>query len=139
MQGLLNDARDVGVKVFTDDKGNGRRICRKDRLLGMANNKHQLLVCVKNHGDNSAELADTVRHELVHTAQFCKGRLVGATSALLYPEEAERAVEVARDQLHMPMGDYKASQYQTEAEARVIAQVYTEEQIGQLLYRYCKN
>ena len=137
-QSLLRDARDVGVQIFTDNDANGRRACSREGLLGMANNKHQLMICVKNHGDRVDELADTIRHELVHTAQYCKGRLVGATSALLYPQDAEKGLKAARDYLHMPMDYYEPSQYTREAEARVLAQIYNEEQIGQLLYRYCK-
>ena len=131
---LLDTARSLGVEVFTDKEL--PEAC-KEGLFGMANNKHQLLICVANHRGNGREMADTVRHELIHIAQYCKGRRVGATSALLYPELVDKALQGARDHLHMPMDMYKPQQYATEAEARVLAQLYNERQIAALLARHC--
>ena len=133
---LLDTARSVGVEVFTDKEA--PKAC-KEGLYGAANNKYQLLICVGNHGEDSAELADTIRHELVHIAQFCKGRKVGATSALLYPELRDKALQGARDHLHMPMDKYDPSSHIREAEARVLAQLYNEKQIANLLRRHCSN
>ena len=130
---LLDTARSVGISIFTDKTAPG--VC-KEGLFGAANNKNQLLICIANHGDNTDELADTIRHELIHSAQYCKGRRVGATSALLYPELTDKAMQGAVE-LHMPVDQYTPVQYATEAEARVLAQIYEEEQIATVLRREC--
>ena len=131
---LLRTARAVGVRVFTD--ANTPKPCRSG-AYGYANTKHQLLICVKNHAGDMNEMADTIRHELVHIAQYCKGRKAGATSALLYPELRDKALVGARDHLHMPMDKYTPSKYAAEAEARVLAQIYEEHQVATLLKRHC--
>ena len=133
---LLDTARGLGVEVFTDKEL--PKACKKG-LFGMANNKHQLLICVANHRGNGREMADTVRHELVHIAQYCKGRKMGATSALLYPELRDKALVGARDHLHMPMDQYHPNKHAGEAEARVLAQIYNERQIATLLTRHCSK
>jgi len=130
---LLDTARSVGISVFTDKTT--PKACKKG-LFGAANNQNQLLICIANHGDDADELADTIRHELIHSAQFCKARRVGATSALLYPELADKALQGAIE-LHMPVDQYAPAQYAAEAEARVLAQIYEEEQVAAVLRREC--
>ena len=130
---LLDTARSLGISVFTDKTSPGA--C-KEGLLGVANNLKQFLICTANHGNDKRQLADTIRHELIHSAQFCKGRRVGATSALLYPELADKAMQGAME-LHMPIDKYTPAQYATEAEARVLAQLYKEKQIAAVLRREC--
>ena len=135
---LLQAARTTGITLFTDETGNARRVCQREGLLGAANTSSQLLICVKNHQGDTAEMADTIRHELVHSAQFCKGRKVGATSALLYPEQSAKMLKFARQFLHMPMDKYEPSKYASEAEARVLAHLLDEHQIASLLKEHCK-
>jgi len=130
---LLDTASSVGISIFTDKTT--PKACKKG-LFGSANARNQLLICIANHGDNANELADTIRHELIHSAQYCKGRRVGATSALLYPELADKAIQGAVE-LHMPVDQYAPAQYAREAEARVLAQIYEEEQIAAVLRREC--
>ena len=131
---LLQVATSNGVQVFTEK--DAPEACKKG-AYGYANNQHQLLICISNHRGDMNELADTVRHELVHIAQYCKGRKLGATSALLYPELRDKALVGARDYLHMPMDQYSPNKHAAEAEARVLAQVYEEHQIAALLKRHC--
>jgi len=130
---LLQVAQSVGISIFTDKTS--PEAC-KEGLFGAANNKNQLLICTANHGDDSDELADTIRHELIHSAQYCKGRRVGATSALLYPELTDKVLQGAIE-LHMPVDQYAPAQHAAEAEARVLAQIYEEEQIAAVLRREC--
>lgn len=130
---LLDTARSVGISIFTDKTS--PKAC-KEGLYGAANSRNQLLICIASHGDDVNELADTIRHELIHSAQYCKGRRVGATSALLYPELTDKALQGAI-QLHMPVDKYSPSQRASEAEARVLAQIYEEEQIAAVLRREC--
>jgi len=130
---LLQEAQRVGISIFTDKTS--PKSC-KEGLFGAANSRNQLLICIANHNGNAQELADTIRHELIHSAQYCKGRRVGATSALLYPELADKALQGAIE-LHMPVDQYAPTQYAAEAEARVLAQIYEEEQIAAVLRREC--
>jgi len=130
---LLQAANSVGISIFTDKTT--PKACKKG-LFGAANDKNQLLICIANHNGNSRELADTIRHELIHSAQYCKGRRVGAASALLYPELTDKALQGAIE-LHMPVDQYAPAQYAAEAEARVLAQIYEEEQIAAVLLREC--
>ena len=132
---LLNAARQSGIQIFTD-QGRAAEHCKKG-LYGAANTDNQLLICTANHGEDMVELADTIRHELIHSAQFCKGRNRGATQALLYPEDADKFLELARDQLHMPMKSYEPSKYFSEAEARVLAHMLDEHQVADLLKEHC--
>lgn len=125
-----------GVRVFIDDP-----YCSKDdnegRLMGAATSNRELLLCVENHGGDYPELADTVRHEIVHLAQYCKGRTVGATIATLSPRHSNAWLEHAINELNMPTDLYDKSQWRVEAEARVLAQYLTDGQIGGLYNEYC--
>ena len=134
--GLLRSASSAGIQIFIDNAPETRRACRKG-LYGAANYDNQLLLCTKNHGDDMVEFADTVRHELIHSAQFCKARKHGATSALLYPAKAQENLRIARDILHMPMQNYKPSKYFAEAEARVLAHNLEEAEVAALLKEHC--
>ena len=105
--------------------------------FGFANSSKQLLVCVDNHKDNHAELADTFRHETLHLAQFCKGRKVGASAMMLFPKEKRNFIQIAVRDLHMPVASYARSKYGREAEARVLAHVLDEHQVAQILINEC--
>lgn len=136
-QTLLEAAQSVGIRFYTEGDPNGAKRCSQG-LLGQANDHKQVLICVKNHGDSVDELADTLRHELTHSAQFCKGRNNGKAIELLFPEQAMLALRAAQYQLHMPTTFYKPAQYAAEAEARVAAQVLDESGIAELLIKHCK-
>ena len=126
---LIRTAERAGIVVFTDQSPSARGHCTAG-LFGKANDRKQLLICVANHGNDVDELADTIRHELFHNAQYCKG-------GLIYPHLKEQSLAVARDRLHMPMGQYKPQQYYQEAEARAAAQLLSEEEIGTIVTHYC--
>jgi len=126
---LLAAARRVGIQIFTERSNGARGLCRKG-LYGMANSNNQLLLCVDNHGGNMAELADTVRHELIHNAQFCKG-------GMIHPDLKDKMLAVARDELHMPMDKYEPRKYYREAEARVLAHIMDEHEVAELVTEHC--
>ena len=116
---------------------NKHPLCDKG-VLGVASTQKQLLVCVENHQEGDyAEMADTLRHESIHLVQLCKGRKYGATSALLFPDEAEHFLNDAATWLHMPMDSYPKDKRFAEAEARVLAHGLDEHQIANLLVEYC--
>ena len=135
---LLKTAQGLGVTVFldTNDKA-AAKICKEEEFFGAANNQNQLLLCIERHDGDWVELADTIRHELVHIAQYCKARKVGATSATLFPSSTEDFIFRSQTQLHWNPQAYRAAQRSTEAEARVLAHELTEQQIGIILDRNC--
>lgn len=134
---LIRTAIKSGITVFTERTDDTvKRFCDERRLYGQANNNNQLLICVGNHGGNQDELADTVRHELIHSAQFCKARRFGATMALLRPGLAEDSLRLAR-QLHMPVDKYDEDQLVYEAEARALAHVLDEHEVADLVQSEC--
>ena len=46
----------------------------KDKVFGYYKPSTDIMVlCVKNHGTDYAELGDTLRHESIHVAQACNG------------------------------------------------------------------
>jgi len=129
---LLRVVQATGHKVFLDVGP-----CKEKKgLYGFASTRGALVICTEAHGNNKAELADTVRHEALHLAQFCKGRKHGATSALLAPGLIQESRELAVD-LHMPVKAYEPHKRDSEAEARAMAHLLEEEQIARLLIAHC--
>jgi len=131
--GLLRVVKATGHKVFLDVGP-----CKEEKgLLGFATRTGALVICAEAHGNNKAELADTIRHETLHLAQFCKGRRVGATAGLLAPGLIEESRNIAVE-LHMPVDRYKPAQRDLEAEARAAAYTLDEKDIAALLIKECK-
>ena len=127
---------DKGVEVFIDDPycSEGEN---EGRLMGAASSEGQLLICAENHNGDMAELADTVRHEIVHLAQYCKGKTVGATIATLSPRNSDQWLDHAISVLGMPTDLYEESSWRVEAEARVLAQYLTDQQIAGVYRTFC--
>ena len=132
---LLDTVKADGVKVFIDEE-----FCFKEenrRLLGVATSDERLLLCVKNHGGDYDELADTLRHEVVHLAQYCKGRLLGTTIATIHPQHSRAYVRHAIEELNMPTQAYDRSKWAVEAEARVFAQYLDDAETARLYNDFC--
>ena len=133
VEGLLQTAREVGVKVRTERSGpQFAKHCKRDGILGGATRNGYLLICVDNHGEDVDELADTIRHEVLHLAQFCRG-------GLLQPGMKEPNLEFAVNGLHMPTGNYDKKDYYKEAEARVGAHYLSEQGVADTLLRACRR
>lgn len=130
---LLDAVKATGHHVVLDEgpcktAGNG--------MFGAATTDGILLVCAKNHGGDLVELADTIRHEAFHLAQFCKGRKHGATSALIVPDVIESSRALALE-LHMPVNAYAPDSRDLEAEARAAAHLLEEAEVAALLVKEC--
>ena len=128
---LLRAVTETGHSVFR-----GGEPCNRG-VYGFATSQKQLLVCAENHGNDLDELADTVRHEAFHLAQFCKARRVGASMALIFPELKDESIAMARD-LGMPMQRYREGQHAFEAEARAAAFSLNERQIAAVVKEECR-
>jgi len=129
---LLRVVQATGHKVFLD----AGPCLKEKKLFGFATATGALVICTEAHGDDKAELADTIRHEALHLAQFCKGRKRGATAALLAPGLIQKSRRIAVD-LHMPVKSYKPGKRDSEAEARAMAHVLEEEQVADILIAHC--
>ena len=129
---LLNVVKATGHKVFIDVGP-----CLKEKgLFGFASTRGALVICTEAHGENKAELADTIRHEALHLAQFCKGRKSGATAALLAPDIIDESRRIAID-LHMPVSSYEPHKRDSEAEARAGAYALDEHEVAGILIKEC--
>ena len=133
LNNLLEVVRETGHSVYS-----GGGPCDTQPAYGFATPAGQLVICVDNHRGNLVELADTIRHEAFHLAQFCKARRVGATSAVIFPDRQEHMLEEAIA-LGMPVKRYQARQYAMEAEARVIAHEMDADQIAVILEAECHH
>lgn len=136
---LLETAKATGVKVVIDP---GEKYC-PPKLFGFAADNGYLVVCYDNHTqidgklglskDEANELADTIRHELVHIVQYC-----AYGGNMILPENEDYFISRAQD-LGMPILSYETHQWATEAEARVLAHEFSEIQIAFLLTRSCRK
>ena len=132
---LLNTVRSTGHFVGIDVA----RCKEESGPYGYATSRGILVICATRHGDDLNELADTIRHETIHLAQFCKGRKGGVSIALLFPDRKEEIAVAARDGLGFVGQGYKPHEVAFENEARVLAQVLEEEQVEALLRTHCDS
>lgn len=129
---LLDAATDVGIELYRDTT-----VCRKTQgLQGAMYELGALLVCTEAHKDedgniNKAEMADTIRHELIHGIQYCLNR------ETIHPRYEDEFIFEAQTDLHWHILAYKPTDWPGEAEARVLAQVLSEEEIGPMLREAC--
>lgn len=134
MEQLTQAALDVGISLHRDIG-----ICNEmEGLMGAMYEKGYLLVCTEAHKDEDGvidgdELADTIRHELIHGIQYCLGR------EMIHPQHKDQFIEDARDQLHMPMMAYDPEEWGGEAEARVLSYLLSEEEIAPMLRQACAD
>lgn len=134
---LLREVQRAGVHVVT-----GGKRCKKG-LMGMAmmsgdRQRQYLLICPSAHGDNMAELADTIRHEALHVAQHCRARRLRTNVKPLFPAKSQESIRIARNALHMPMNSYGREQWEVEAEARVGAHVLDEHEVAAFIRQECQ-
>jgi hypothetical protein len=136
-EALLEHSTTVGVKIYVDPS---KDVCTPGALGFMTKQKH-LVICYENHvmsdGDPAPsqeeldELADTVRHELIHAAQYC-----AVDGGVLFPEYQEQFLDKAQD-LGMPILSYEVDEWYSEAEARVLSHLMSEDQVKELLNESC--
>ena len=71
IEGLLQAVVDTGRTIYTENSGGpATELCRRG-IFGAASTNGYLVVCLGNHRGDGRELADTIRHETIHFAQFC--------------------------------------------------------------------
>ena len=130
MKALFSAITATGTRIAVDDPV----MCKDPELLGRYTFKEnvidQLTICHANHKGDNAELYDTILHEAVHVAQFCKD------GPLFNPESIYR-VALATEVDTITSG-YSKSQGYTELEARVIAREQDEVFVTELIQKHCK-
>lgn len=134
--GLVKVAENLGIRfqVDTDE-------CKQTKsLMGYMAAPHMVMtVCAENHqvyGDMALpNFADTVRHELLHAAQFCKAT---HSSNILFPDQVEQAVAYAQEELEWDILGYPTHQWDAEGEARTVAHLVDEEKVGEILDTACR-
>jgi len=130
---ILKTVQAVGYNVFS-----GGGPCDTAPAYGVvAPDMKAFLICVDNHGNRTDLLADTVRHEAVHVAQYCKAKRVGATNALLMPEQNDTFTALALHDLNAPFHMYPPSHRPFEAEAFAVAHVADDDMIVKILKEEC--
>lgn len=130
---LLSTVRNTGHLVGID-----AGLCEEESgPYGYATSQGTLTICATRHGNDLNELADTIRHETIHLAQFCHGKNNGASIGLLLPERREEFAFRARNELGFTGQGYKPFEIAIENEARVLAHVLDEHHVASILERYC--
>ena len=136
VKALMGTAEKLGIRFQT----NTQECKDTEGLMGYMQAPHMVMtLCVENHrayGPQAFDaLADTVRHELVHAAQFCKATY---STNILFPGKVKAAVEFAQTHLGWHILGYPAHQWDAEGEARVIAHEVNDIQVGRLLDKACR-
>lgn len=134
--GLVKVAENLGIRfqVDTDE-------CKKNEgLMGYMAAPHMIMtVCAENHqayGDMALpNFADTIRHELLHAAQFCKAT---HSSNIIFPGQIETSLAYAQEELGWDILGYPTHQWDAEAEARTVAHLFDEEKVGEILDAACR-
>ena len=134
MEQLTQAALDVGISLHRDIG-----ICNEmEGLMGAMYEKGYLLVCTEAHRDENgepdgSELADTIRHELLHAVQYCLGR------EMIHPQHEDQYISDAQEYLRWDILGYEPDTWGGEAEARVLSYLLSEEEIAPMLRQACAN
>ena len=134
---LLDTARNLGIRINRDTTE-----CRQtDGLMGyMTAPGMTMVLCIENHEKHFGPqafnyLADTIRHELIHAAQFCKSTY---SQANLIPEKEKDFFEFSVTELGFPIMLYDMYQWSMEGEARTLAYIWNDGQVGSALNDQCR-
>lgn len=133
---LLKTATDLGIKVRVQAKD-----CKDNPgLMGYMQAPTMVMtLCVENHSmygnAKDAAIADTIRHELIHAAQFCNATW---SDEILFPSLLERSFRIAQDHLGWDTSKYHPDHRSSEAEARAVTHELSDAKVGQLLDNRCR-
>lgn len=135
---ILDTVREGGIRVVTE-----HALCEgKHGFFGQVDNKITFAVCGENI-DSAEDLFRTIRHEAIHVAQVCAHLIQDKPDnvdgyALLMPEKNEYFLDRAQDNGWQILG-YKPRDWDIEAEAWVLSNILTAEEINQLLRTNCSK
>ena len=122
-EALLTDLQTLGGRAYVDSE-----VCRKRRAYGVAHGA-TVHICLSNHQLNdTAEIRDTVRHEVWHVVQACAG------GPLMLDQQAEIDEALATG---WNSSNYPERVWPLEAEAHNAARNYTEAEVSGFMTAYC--
>lgn len=130
LRGLFNAIKATGTEIAVDLP----EVCSNNLMMGKYQYQRgvldRLTICVHNHNGNSEELYDTILHEAVHVAQFCKGGNLFTPVSIVKSSTPEDIVFLNER--------YPQEQFAMELEARVIAREQDEVYVTNLIKEHCK-
>lgn len=105
-------------------------LCEETKgMLGFVVEADKAFVLCTANITNLTDAMTTIRHEAIHVAQHCKG-------GLLAPSQSATFVSRAQDEGWDILG-YPTNQWAEEAEARILANRFSAEEVADLVDRYC--
>lgn len=119
---LIRAAKGTGITFLADSA-----LCADEpRLLGaFIPDKGYLHMCFENIKAHGTNPDITLKHELIHAAQTCKGGALDPTTNYL------------KDVKDLPVEMYPIDQLQTEAEARALAPIFSFNDVARVLVTQC--
>ena len=134
---LVGKAESLGIRFNVDSE-----TCQEnENLMGYMEAPTMVMTfCAENHrargGDFFFEMADTLRHELIHAAQFCKASY--SQAAILFPQHIEHSRDFAQEHLGWNILGYPAHQWDAEGEARTVSHEASDAKVAGILDAACR-
>ena len=120
---LLNYFEEVGGRVYFDSQ-----LCKESPAYGLMVGGNTIHICTAAHKGDTEELKDTIRHEVWHVVQACKGGPIS--------QDPIQAIVKANAQGWTGQG-YKPETWHFEAEAHLAAALLSAEQIKNAIDNTC--
>lgn len=124
-RGVVQAVQDAGFRTFTDADA-----CKEDpRLMGFVAPAAKAFVICFDNADSDTQIYTTIRHEALHVAQVCNG-------GPLLPKRSDEFIARAQDEGWHILG-YPTNQWAVEAEARVLANEFTAQEVTNIVNLAC--
>ena len=119
---LLEYHESLGGRVYVDSSA-----CDDPRVLGMKQGV-SIHICVENSKGDAAVIADTIRHEVWHMVQACKGGPITSNKVMAIGEAYAKG---------WTGNGYDEDVWHIEAEAYFAAATFTPQEIKNALDNFC--
>ena len=119
---LLQFHKDLGGRVYVDSA-----VCDDPRVMGMKQGV-SIHICYENHKGDHAAVDDTIRHEVWHMVQACKGGPITSDQVAIMGEAYKKG---------WTGEGYDADVWHIEAEAYFAAATFTPQEIKNALDNFC--
>ena len=127
---LTSTLRATGTVVLYDDP-----MCDEDGAYGgYMPSRNVMILCLDNHGNDVAELGDTLRHEAIHRAQTCWGK--GTPKPILSWTQISK---YSNNRILSIVQRYKPEHQHLEYEAFTGAAMLTNTQVSNIVKQTCSN
>ena len=135
--GLVDKAESLGIRFSVD----GKTCQENENLMGYMEAPTMVMTfCAENHrakgGDFFFEMADTLRHELIHAAQFCKASY--SRTPILFPQQIKHSRDFAQEHLDWNILGYPTFQWDVEGEARTVSHEVSDAKVAGILDAACR-